>query len=507
AIVAAGADKDSLIYTMALTTQSTTDALATAKALMASKVPQMLEDALVNGIPAIGVEDIGMSVANILAPYPEGHELFDENIIPQELVPLYSSANFMQGSITLPYYLGVPKFDEDGELIADTADAPLNGWWKSLCDSGAILAGVAGKIAAGELPAETIPTDAVSVDDGTCQALGLRSLGFDTKRHLTKYSPVPKANADMAITVQMTTPDVAVANDVREDLKLPTNLVEPENGWPVVILQHGITSKKEDMLAITGILSIYGFATVAIDHPLHGSRGFDTDMDGIDDINASTVSATDYMNLASLLTTRDNLRQSTSDLLGLRLGMNFLGGEHAEGDAINIDTSKVHFLGHSLGAITGINFIGLTNTALDPEVDPLFAVNTNSLAMPGVMVANFLLESGAFGGLVKSSLAYAASPDFQGFVALAHQGAEDPTADPTEAEMVGYYQSFYALLTPEQQAGLDGTFAAFAFAAQTVTDAGDPANYAAMMAATSTPTHLIEVIGNGSDNLSDQVIP
>lgn len=163
------------------------------------------------------------------------------------------------------------------------------------------------------------------------------------------------------------------------------------------------------MLGLTGILSVYGFATVAINHPLHGdpdvfggtmsggSRGFDVDGDGVDDINASTVEATHYMNLASLLTTRDNLRQSTSDLLGLRLGLNFLGGVHAEGNAINVDKTNVHFLGHSLGAITGMNFIALSNTPLDAQVDPLFAVKTNSLAMPGVMVANFLMESGSFG--------------------------------------------------------------------------------------------------------------
>lgn len=504
AIAAAGADKDALIYTMAFTTQSTVDVLATAKALMANNVPTMLANAM-QGIPTIGVQDTGMSVANILA-----------GRIPEALVPLYSAANFMQGSITLPYYLGVPS--------AENPMAPVNDWWKSLCDSGAILAGVAAKIAAGQLPAETIPAAPVSVDDGTCMAIsaakelpapGLRALGFDAKRHLTKFSPVPKANAEMPIVVQMTTPDVNVANAVRLGLGLPADLVEPANGWPVVILQHGITSKKEDMLGLTGLLSVYGFATVAINHPLHGdpdvfgglmpggSRGFDLNGDGVDDINASTVEATHYMNLASLLTTRDNLRQSTSDLLGLRLGLSFLGGVHAEGNAIKVDASNVHFLGHSLGAITGMNFIALTNTPLDAQVDPLFAVKTNSLAMPGVMVANFLMESGAFGNVVKSNLAYAASEAFQGYVAQAHQSSTKPSA----AELVTYYQGFYALLTSEQQAGLNATFAQFAFAAQTVTDSGDPANYASMMAATNTPTHLIEVIGNGSDNLSDQVIP
>ena len=524
AIVAAGADKDALIYTMAFTTQSTIDVLATVKALMASNVPTMLANAM-EGIPTIGVQDTGRSVADILAPYPEGHPDFDKNKIPAELVPLYSAANFMQGSITLPYYLGAPN-----DLDVPTADnqmTPLNGWWKSLCDSGAILAGVAAKIAAGALPPETIPVAPVSVDDGTCMAIsaakelpapGLRALGFDAKRHLTKFSPVPKANKMMDIVVQMTTPDINVANAVRAGLGLPANLVEPASGWPVVILQHGITSKKEDMLALTGILSVYGFATVAINHPLHGdpdvfggamsggSRGFVVtyEEDGEEitkTMNATTNSATDYMNLASLLTTRDNLRQSTSDLLGLRLGLNFLGGFHTEGNQIKVDRTNVHFLGHSLGAITGINFMALANTPLDPQVDPLFAVKTNTLAMPGVMVANFLMESGAFGDVIKSNLTYAASTDFQGYVAQKHPSG------PSGSELVVAYREFYAALTAEQQGGLNATFAQFAFAAQTVTDSGDPANYAAMMAATNTPTHLIEVVGNGSDNLSDQVIP
>ncbi|KGJ91826.1 VolA/Pla-1 family phospholipase [Colwellia psychrerythraea] len=537
AIVVAGADKDALIYTMALTTQSTTDVLATAKALMANNVPAMVANAM-KGIPTIGVQDTGMSVANILAPYPEGHPDFDKNKIPQSLVPLYSTANFMQGSITLPYYSGVPS--------VENGMAPVNDWWKSLCDSGAILAGVAAKIAAGELPAETIPAEPISVDDGTCMAIsaakelpapGLRSLGFDAKRHLTKFSPVPKANTNMPVVVQMTTPDVNVANAVRPGLNLPADLVQPDSGWPVVILQHGITSKKEDMLAITGILSAYGFATVAINHPLHGdpdalggllpggSRGFDITgpdgiPDGIDDINASTVSATHYMNLASLLTTRDNLRQSTSDLVGLRLGLNFLGGLHTEGNPIKVDGSNVHFLGHSLGAITGINFVALTNSALDAQVDPLFAVKTNTQAMPGVMIANLLMESGSFGNLIKANLTYSASPEFKAMVDAMYPLDANGRTTATEKEMVAAYLAFYAALTAEQQAGLNATFTQFVFAAQTVTDAGDPANYANIIKVNGTPTHLIEVVGNGvdsdggvckdilaTDNCSDQVVP
>ena len=53
---------------------------------------------------------------------------------------------------------------------------------------------------------------------------------------------------------------------------------------------------------------------------------------------------------------------------------------------------------------------------------------------------------------------------------------------------------------------MDAGFAQFTFAAQTVTDSGDPIAYVQALAATNTPTHLIEVVGNGVDNLPDQTV-
>ncbi|MBL4910702.1 MAG: lipase [Alteromonadaceae bacterium] len=492
-----GVSKDAIIYTMAMTTQSTIDVLSTIKSMMVGNLQQ-------GKYPTIGVQDTGMSVADVLT-----------GKIPPELIPLYSTANFMQGEITLPYFLGIPS--------STNPMAPVNSWWTSLCDSGAMLAGLAA------VNPEAIPANPLSVSDGTCMAIsqaaglpapGLRDLSsimpLDTERNLTKFSPVPKPSApsDMPwikdpshITVQMTTPDLNVANAVRAGLGLPA-MTEPANGWPVVILQHGITSKKEDMLSLTGILSLYGIATVAIDHPLHGSRGFDLNGDGIDDINASTVSATHYMNLASLLTTRDNLRQSTADILGLRFGLNFLGGVDVNGNPIKIDKSKVSFLGHSLGAITGINFVALANTSLDPAIDPMFHIVANTQANPGVMVATLLLESGAFGDVIKSSLTYSKSPEFKALVDATFPRPDgEPGNIATEAQLVATYRAFYDALDATQKAGLGSLFSQFTFAAQTVTGAGDPVNYAAMLAATQTPTLLLEVVGNGGDNLSDQVIP
>ena len=483
ALVAAGVDSDTLIYSAAMTTQSTTRVLSTVKSLLAAGVPQMLENAQ-QRIPAIGIVDTGMSVANVLG-----------DNIPDSLAPLYSSANYFRGSITLPYYSGIPS--------AENPLAPANDWWRARCDSGATLAGLAAT------NPSAIPAGPLDANDGFCMNFGLRDLSsvvaIDTERNLTKFNPIPATTAMLPIDVQMTTPDLAWANAVRASMtdsegnSLPA-LEEPENGWPVAILVHGITSTKEQMLPITGLLSLYGIATIAIDQPLHGSRGFDLNGDGVDDINTSTVSTLHYVNLASMLTMRDNTRQSTADLLGLRLGINFLGGVDGDGNPIKVDSSKVHLLGHSLGGIYGMNTVGLANTSLDPQIDGLFNIASTSLAMPGLMLANFGIESPAFEGLAKSNLTLELSPAFKAAVeATLPEGY-------TQQDLSNFYFAFYDALDATQKAELDAGFAQFTFAAQTVTDSGDPIAYVQALAATNTPTHLIEVVGNGVDNLSDQTV-
>lgn len=476
AVIGAGVEDDSIIYTMAMTTQSTTDVLFTLKSLMANNLQQGI-------YPSIGMADTGLSVADVLAGQ-----------IPAEAVPLYSAANYMKGSITLPYYLGVPT--------AENPLAPTNTWWTGLCDSGAMLAGLAAQNPA------AIPVDPVSETDGMCMAIsaasglaapGLRDLGIDTERNLTKYNPVPKQTAAMPIDVQMTTPDLAWVNPVRASFGMEP-IEEPADGWPVVIMQHGITSTKEAMLLATGMLSINGFATAAIDYPLHGSRGFDLTGNGIDDINASSVSTLHYVNLASMLTMRDNTRQSAFDIFGLRLGLNFFGGVDAMGSPININSSKVHFLGHSLGAIYGINALALANTPLAPQVDALTKITSNVLAMPGLMLANFGMSSPAFSTLAKSNLTYASSPDFKAFVDAQFSGNH------TQEQLSALYDGFYASLDDSQKGALEAGFAQFTLIAQTVTGSGDPINYVNALAASQTPTLLFEVVGNGMDNLPDQVV-
>ena len=247
------------------------------------------------------------------------------------------------------------------------------------------------------------------------------------------------------------------------------------------------------MLAVTGVLSAYGFATIAIDLPLHGDRGFDLDNDGIDDINASTNAYSDYVNLAHLLVTRSNMRQGIADLLGLRYALQNISGA-------TIDSNDVQFMGHSLGAITGISFSALANTTTgDTETDAEFAIDSLSLASPGVGIADFLMESGYFGGLIESGLAYTYDSDFQNyFLANGYISTDD---------LERIYTAYYNSLDEAEQLALNNMLNKVLLAAQTTIDSADPVNYTASLAELDTPIHLMEVVGNDTENYSDQVIP
>lgn len=411
-------------------------------------------------------------------------------ILAQGAGPL-CAANLYEGTVSLPYYSAIPR--------ADNPAAPANEFWEAACDSGIVLAGAGAALAA----ASPGPNDAL------CTSLGLRDLRIngqkvDRDRNLTKFNPVPLMKGGNmgkeTLDVQVTIPNPAVASALGRSISMP------ESGWPVVMLVHGITSKKEDMLSISGALSLAGFATVAIDQPLHGSRGFDVDPTNPgDEINATTVSATAFLNLGSLPTARDNSRQAVSDLLGVRLGLNAFF--NASGDnAVKINGSNVSLMGVSLGAITGGNFASLANTPFTGPLAPLsglFSVQAVSLESPGGGLAQFLLESGSFGPLIKGFLLSSASADFQNFLVSQYE-----TTDVTEAQLVAATNLFLSEdnLTPAQAAAVNQVFTQFAFAAQTVSDQSDPINFFETLG-NNTNVHMLTVIGDGGDNKPDQVIP
>lgn len=469
AVSAESINKADIIYTAAITTQSTAPVFATIKQLMA---PSALNN---NTPPSVLLTNTGSVVSDVLFP---GQTVADSLADPRFIFKL---AKLYTGTINLPYYLGA--------ATAESPTAPLSTRWTARCDSGAIIASLTD---AEKTALEAGITDpAQAGNDAFCKAASsgaLRDFGLDKQRHLTKFNVIPKVNSTQTLAVQVTVPD-----EVRG---AALGLVKPAAGWPVVILQHGITSKKEDMLAITGALSARGFATIAIDHPLHGSRGFGA-------LNASNGNATVYMNLSNLLVTRDNLRQSIADMLGLRLGLNFTNQSGL------LNAQDVQFLGHSLGAISGTSMVALANTTTgNAQLDALYKIQSATLAMPGGAVANFLLESASFGPTIKASVLLGAG----GTTAAAYTEFATTNSCGTgqTAPYAACFNSFVQALSatnPTALAALNASFASFAFAAQTVTDAGDPNNYASMLVASETPTYIIEVVGDQAEQLPDQVIP
>ena len=273
---------------------------------------------------------------------------------------------------------------------------------------------------------------------------------------VTRYNPLPVATAPLQIPVLMTVPNARSGRS------------KPANGWPVVIFQHGITRSRTDLFALADALSFEGYAAVAIDLPLHGVtdaanpfylRGLERTFD-LDLLNNTTgaagsdgqidTSGSHFINLRSLLTTRDNVREAAQDLrqLTATLPRVDLNGDGAP----DLDAGHIHFVGLSLGGITGATFLGIDDQ-----------VTSATLGMAGGGVVKLLDGSATFGPIIAAGLASA-----------------------------GVIKG-----TPTYESFLD--------VAQTVVDSGDPINYAAQ-AASLHPIHLIEAVG-GAGVLPDQVVP
>jgi Pla-1/cef family extracellular lipase len=543
----AGVQTDNVTYVSAFTTQSVSNVLDTVKQLMIAEFAgraaagdptagqalpaiiardvesasnsmealglvsaQLVAGAVQQGIAALPPEAEGLIAAINAADFSSfttcsgllvsagggfGNETAEVNVFAAGVsvgilgqVGQFCAASRFEGNISLPYYSAIPT--------AENPLAPINRFWTAACDSGIVLA------TAGAVLADATPGPNAAL----CNQVGLADVRIDGQlldrdRNLTKFSPVPQPmGSNMGfetLDVQVTVPNPQVAT------ALGLTLEKPEGGWPVVILAHGITLQKENMLAITGALSLAGFATFAIDQPIHGSRGFDLNGDGVDELNATTVSATHYLNLAVLPAARDNVRQSVADLLGLRLGLNAVVDTTAS-QSVDIDTSNVSIFGVSLGAIISGNFASVANTGFSGPLsafDSMFAIQAASLESPGGGMVNFLLESAVFGPLIKGLLLSEGSSDFQNFLIDTFG-----TVDVSEVELVGAADVFLAALSPEQLAGINALFNQFVFAGQTVVDSADPINYFAALA-DNTPVHMMTVIGDGGDNLPDQVIP
>jgi len=298
-----------------------------------------------------------------------------------------------------------------------------------------------------------------------------------TSTFVTRFNPLPVPTATLQIPVLVSVPNATSL------YVMGGGTVPPAGGWPLLIFQHGITRNREDMFAVADSFADHGFVVVAIDLPLHGitsqtdplyaaganplyaglglpasgsiERTFDLDV-----VNNTTLapgpdglidpSGASFINLTSLLTARDNLRESVADLITLARSLPHL----TLGAAGSVNPAAIHYLGHSLGGIVGGTFMG---------VIPAAQVGTATLAMPGGEVAQLLRDSPTFAPVINAG--------------LAASGLQQGTT---------LYEQFFR-------------------DAQTVVDAGDPINFIAL-ATTNHPIHVIQVAGSAT-SLPDQVVP
>ncbi|WP_064605242.1 VolA/Pla-1 family phospholipase [Photobacterium sp. J15] len=351
---------------------------------------------------------------------------------------------------------------------------------------------------------------------------------LDTERLITRYSPVPKLKSVEPVEYTLVLPSKAECQGTA------TNTVS--------IFQHGITVDKtvltetivdQDGTKTTladGIIGDQCHAIFAIDHPLHGTRGIK--IPGQDDLTASDHPEM-YLNLANLPVARDNLRQSTIDLVNLRMSIGLqqaalakilskegelsaddLQAINAMGVLARLNPSKgVSYSGHSLGGITGVTLGNIANipTAPDTETDEmLFNINTLALANPGAGIPYLLLESGKFAPFVKGSIIGSYQDEEDAKVKIGDSFRSYCIDNAISDAAKCYYSYENALINKGDElsmATLGATyelFSQFAYAAQSVLDTVDPINHS-MKIDKKIAVYLSEVKGDAT--IPNKLVP
>ncbi|AQS36848.1 extracellular lipase, Pla-1/cef family [Shewanella psychrophila] len=496
-----GVDLETISYSGLFTTQSVADVYETLKLLMADPTPENPYAPRFSVLPT----PLGYTVATAAGIPSEAGDIFK----------IADLANVYTAELILPIF-----GDCSSEKCLDENMMPaINGSWKAAGDSpvSVMLA-----LQAGTMSQESYGMQAMAYDIDPAAGIANPALlagktwllddgtAADKAKHLTKFNPIPAIKGHETVPVFITLPDAAklVAFSAEQGI----TFVPPTAGWPTNIALHGLGGGKETAMTFAGTYAAMGIATVAIDHPLHGARSFDANDDEVYEVSASAPEfgvaigqpeafvngdPLAFINIASTLSVRDNFRQSVADHLGLRLALTGLSMQLAQMELPQIfDIGKISTQGLSLGAIVNTNFstyasTGLVNPETGTALPNVYALNASSLVAPTGGFAGTFIGSATFGPMLFENIV--TTDTFQALV--------------DEANTAGYEPG-----TPEYtalvQAVYEGFLPAFAFAVQTAVDSADPINHAAMLKATGLPVHLIEIVGDGTeDNKPDQVLP
>ncbi|HDZ8928780.1 TPA: lipase [Aeromonas dhakensis] len=507
---ATGVSTDHVIFSDWFGTQSGADVLVAVKGAAASvlKSPTLDAAALWKQDAKGNTSLPGTYTLAVTGSNPFLTQLDAEQFLPQEQkdalatafgpgAPLNGLAQLTTvytGTVKLPYFLSSPA-------TAGSWDKAKTQSWHGAIPSLYAIANalkasdsevIAGLVGAGVDPAllATLIADPTRQSELLAEAskligVTLTSGGkpLDAEQNIGRFNPLPKLEEVQSVPMRVFAKDAL--NTITD----------------VIIYQHGVTSVKENAYALAlgqiyaGMQAGKKVALVVIDHPLHGERGFA--LSGSMDTVTTSDNPTPYLNLSYLTVARDNLKQSVADLLGLRLAVGLANAKGAIGSAGSL---KVHFLGHSLGAISGTNLLAVANQSIgNAQADALFKFDTGGLAMPGGGIAPLLLNSPTFGPTIKMGVLTSGSAELKaGFTAYAPScKTEVPTC---------FVNEFLPSLSATQQAAAASTLQSYSFAAQSVLDSADPINLGSGIKS-DFPLFATEIVGDGALSLSDQVIP
>lgn len=357
---------------------------------------------------------------------------------------LEAPALIFQGQISLPVYQKVPSANDGSNIV--------NSVW---------------------IADETI---GFAIDAGLGNDLG----STPPSEKVSYRYPFPAKQSDVTVPLLAVMPE-------------PTTLAafginKPEQGWPVIIYQHGISTERSIVLPMANALAfaciapdlsgpsgLPCFVTLAIDGPLHGIEPAGSKVPGLFSvtdpdapINANLPAspaenlierhydytadaqqspiAMDYssdlgisgsllVNLSNFPNNRDSRRQMTLDLLNLSASLSTMDID-GDGEANEIDVNSVYVMGHSLGAMDSLSFAAINNL---PQVQgsPFSALPKTqavSSIFPGGAIPTLLTNSPTFGPQILPALASASDQLTQDKSALetylaVFQGTMD-SADP-----------------------------------------------------------------------------
>ncbi|KPQ29575.1 MAG: Bacterial virulence factor lipase N-terminal [Marinobacter excellens HL-55] len=407
-----------------------------------------------------------------------------------DIVTAAADVQVHQGAITLPYFQSLP---------GETGAGIVTGKW------------------AGSTSLEAALNETLTPGDTIFSFLR----DIDGRLNVNGNFPFPQQNATTTVPVVIFNPSV----DSR-----PTTCLDATKPNGVTIFQHGITVDRSVSMLPSILLAANACQTVvAVDQPLHGLAGATTGLvPGLSELDEATLTATvqatidqleamgssavapviaqlealigaDYIgerhfgftadeslqpvaadlenvssgslfvNPLDMLNSGDNLRQGVVDLLNIAASIQTfdINKDFMPGDLAGV---PVNFIGHSLGGISGTVFASLANdTTLNATVNGTYAQAGEPLSnFSFPKLSSVVLHN--TGGQVTRLLENSESRSGSLLGGLANAGVTQGSSD---------FESFFYVF-------------------QSVSDAGDPVNFAKSLGETTGNLLITEVIGDNT---------